>query len=275
MFPNVRPRRLGQRGNSRYCYSGLRKKTNFERPELPDLYKEVDSNSEQPVDNSKTENTELTDDDQQLEERLNVLSNDKNLVLSASLNIILEWARSVFSLKLTSIRDLAKHLILLNYIDKESIAALTVIASDDEYKDDLDSLDQHNPLTSMNKLDKKSLDNFKGKSGKCSLDRNLSSFKKLLTDKKDKPGKKREMMANSSNKKQLESTGKIQKVLKVKKNKMKKDKLKPTASKVKLESFDNLTTKLNDEPTASQNPIEINVSSSFELDFSSTIINDY
>lgn len=35
MFPNVKPRRLGQRGNSKYCYSGLRKKMLVEVPELP------------------------------------------------------------------------------------------------------------------------------------------------------------------------------------------------------------------------------------------------
>lgn len=35
MFPNVKPRRLGQRGNSKYCYSGLRKRMLVECPELP------------------------------------------------------------------------------------------------------------------------------------------------------------------------------------------------------------------------------------------------
>lgn len=37
VFPKVKPRRLGQRGNSKYCYSGLRKKLKLECPELPDL----------------------------------------------------------------------------------------------------------------------------------------------------------------------------------------------------------------------------------------------
>ena len=37
VFPKVKPRRLGQRGNSKYCYSGLRKKVNIEAPELPVL----------------------------------------------------------------------------------------------------------------------------------------------------------------------------------------------------------------------------------------------
>ncbi|KAG9509299.1 DNA-binding protein RFX5 [Fragariocoptes setiger] len=36
-FPKVKPRRLGQRGNSRYCYSGLRKKFRVHPPTLPDI----------------------------------------------------------------------------------------------------------------------------------------------------------------------------------------------------------------------------------------------
>lgn len=36
-FPCIKPRRLGQRGNSRYCYSGLRKKYKIQPPILPDM----------------------------------------------------------------------------------------------------------------------------------------------------------------------------------------------------------------------------------------------
>lgn len=36
-FPCIKPRRLGQRGNSRYCYSGLRKRYILEAPKLPNL----------------------------------------------------------------------------------------------------------------------------------------------------------------------------------------------------------------------------------------------
>uniref|UniRef100_T1JUE2 RFX-type winged-helix domain-containing protein n=1 Tax=Tetranychus urticae TaxID=32264 RepID=T1JUE2_TETUR len=37
VFPRVKPRRLGQRGNSKYCYSGLRKRLTLPAPCLPDL----------------------------------------------------------------------------------------------------------------------------------------------------------------------------------------------------------------------------------------------
>jgi len=36
-FPFIKPRRLGQRGNSRYCYSGLRKKYKIESPTVPNI----------------------------------------------------------------------------------------------------------------------------------------------------------------------------------------------------------------------------------------------
>lgn len=38
VFPNIRPRRLGTRGNSRYCYAAMRKATKLEGPTLPDLH---------------------------------------------------------------------------------------------------------------------------------------------------------------------------------------------------------------------------------------------
>ena len=33
VFPQVRPRRLGTRGNSRYCYAGLKKRLKLEEPD--------------------------------------------------------------------------------------------------------------------------------------------------------------------------------------------------------------------------------------------------
>lgn len=62
-FPRVKPRRLGQRGNSRYCYSGLRKKYSLQPPSLPSLFEtnnfnhlsnDIDSQqqNDQPIDNN-------------------------------------------------------------------------------------------------------------------------------------------------------------------------------------------------------------------------------
>ena len=35
VYPRVRPRRLGTRGNSRYCYAGMCKKIKLDPPKLP------------------------------------------------------------------------------------------------------------------------------------------------------------------------------------------------------------------------------------------------
>ena len=35
VYPRVRPRRLGTRGNSRYCYAGMRKRIKLDPPILP------------------------------------------------------------------------------------------------------------------------------------------------------------------------------------------------------------------------------------------------
>jgi RFX DNA-binding domain len=37
VFPGIRPRRLGTRGNSRYCYAAMRKATKLDAPKLPEL----------------------------------------------------------------------------------------------------------------------------------------------------------------------------------------------------------------------------------------------
>lgn len=37
VYPRVRPRRLGTRGNSRYCYAGMRKRVKLDPPALPNI----------------------------------------------------------------------------------------------------------------------------------------------------------------------------------------------------------------------------------------------
>lgn len=37
VYPKVRARRLGTRGKSRYCYSGLKRRHKLDAPVLPDL----------------------------------------------------------------------------------------------------------------------------------------------------------------------------------------------------------------------------------------------
>ena len=37
VFPGIRPRRLGTRGHSRYCYAAMRKTTKLNAPQLPQI----------------------------------------------------------------------------------------------------------------------------------------------------------------------------------------------------------------------------------------------
>ena len=53
VFPQVRPRRLGTRGNSRYCYAGLKKRLKLEEP---DTIESTDDKNNIKVTNIKLHN---------------------------------------------------------------------------------------------------------------------------------------------------------------------------------------------------------------------------
>ncbi|XP_065304498.2 mucin-5AC [Dermacentor albipictus] len=109
VFPSVRPRRLGTRGNSRYCYSGLRKKCEMRSPTLPDLSASEDSlTKECPQDGSEEEREELS---------------------QASWLLVREWAEKVLSHKFPTVRHLARHLVDSTFVDACSVAAVTVLSA--------------------------------------------------------------------------------------------------------------------------------------------------
>ncbi|KAH7951982.1 hypothetical protein HPB52_016391 [Rhipicephalus sanguineus] len=122
VFPSVRPRRLGTRGNSRqvfspstlsvYCYSGLRKKCEMKSPTLPDLSAGEDSltkaSGECPEDGSEEEREELS---------------------QASWLLVREWAEKVLSHKFPTVRHLARHLVDSTFVDARSMAAVTVLSA--------------------------------------------------------------------------------------------------------------------------------------------------
>lgn len=88
IFPQVKPRRLGQRGNSKYCYSGLRKKTLVETPELPALdTSEYRIGGEEPV------------------------GQDRKSGQDAVWKVVLDWAEKLFNRKFKFSTDLARYLI--------------------------------------------------------------------------------------------------------------------------------------------------------------------
>lgn len=94
IFPHVKPRRLGQRGNSKYCYSGLRKKILVDSPELPIL------------------------DTSEYKFNLNETNDKKNeAVDDVAWNVILHWVEKTFNRKFKNSIDFARHLIDTQDVD--------------------------------------------------------------------------------------------------------------------------------------------------------------
>jgi len=102
VYPQVRPRRLGTRGNSRYCYAGLKKRIRLEMPLTPDIGSE----------GRKTEGADS-------EEELN----------SAASFLIREWVEKLLGVKFEALTDLAFHLLEKMYVDNRSVAAFTLLSS--------------------------------------------------------------------------------------------------------------------------------------------------
>ncbi|XP_051234944.1 DNA-binding protein RFX7-like isoform X2 [Dicentrarchus labrax] len=110
VFPNMKARRLGMRGKSKYCYSGLRKRLFVHMPSLPalDLHK--------------------TGDGLQCDvlESAGQLSSIKEDVRFAACDLVCEWAQKVLKRQFDAVEDLARFLIDSHYISNKSLAALTI-----------------------------------------------------------------------------------------------------------------------------------------------------
>ncbi|XP_027869852.1 DNA-binding protein RFX7 isoform X2 [Xiphophorus couchianus] len=111
VFPNMKARRLGMRGKSKYCYSGLRKRPFVHMPSLPtlDLHKSADG---------------LQCD--ALESPCHV-SGIKEEVRFAACDLVCEWAQKVLKRQFDAVEDLARFLIDSHYISNKSLAALTLM----------------------------------------------------------------------------------------------------------------------------------------------------
>ncbi|TRY82041.1 hypothetical protein DNTS_006683 [Danionella cerebrum] len=109
VFPNMKARRLGMRGKSKYCYSGLRKKTFVHMPSLPslDLHKSSDGF--------------------EVFESTGQLSSAEDEVRLAACGLVCEWAQKVLSRQFDSVEDLARFLLNSHYIGTKSVAALTMM----------------------------------------------------------------------------------------------------------------------------------------------------
>lgn len=100
IFPSIRPRRLGTRGNSRYCYAAMRKTTKLECPQLPNLGdSRNDSNSADQIDSSK--------------------NGEDSSGLAASWKMIKIWSENLLNAEFKNPNELANH-ISTNYINGAS-----------------------------------------------------------------------------------------------------------------------------------------------------------
>ncbi|KAA3681394.1 uncharacterized protein DEA37_0013251 [Paragonimus westermani] len=159
-FPNVKPRRLGQRGQSRYCYGGMRKKTEVQPPFLPDLTDEaLGLTTQGSVGRSTTSPASSSGASAENgSQRRRVLSispltrllltngSDADAVSSADeiairsvlgvrgvavsdvAHILLEYAQQVFGVQFHSLFHLAQHLVTNRYVNSRSRYAFALIA---------------------------------------------------------------------------------------------------------------------------------------------------
>lgn len=111
VFPNMKARRLGTRGKSKYCYSGLRKKAFVHMPTLPNL------------------DFHKTGDGLEGVEPSGQLQNIDEEVISSACRLVCEWAQKVLSQPFDTVLELAHFLVKSHYIGTKSMAALTVMAA--------------------------------------------------------------------------------------------------------------------------------------------------
>lgn len=81
VFPDIKPRRLGTRGHSRYCYAAMRKATKLPAPFLPDISMESSGSSDN-------------------------VNNDE----ASAWETVKKWSENLLSQQFHSIDDLASHI---------------------------------------------------------------------------------------------------------------------------------------------------------------------
>ncbi|XP_040267818.1 DNA-binding protein RFX5 isoform X1 [Bufo bufo] len=106
IFPNIKARRLGGRGQSKYCYSGLRRKSMVSMPPLPSL------------DLKMTESSELTD----------LVQSYNNDVIHASCALICNWAEKILKRSFNNVVEVAQFLIQQHIINPRSANAELVLS---------------------------------------------------------------------------------------------------------------------------------------------------
>ncbi|XP_068024884.1 DNA-binding protein RFX5 isoform X1 [Melanerpes formicivorus] len=107
IFPNIKARRLGGRGQSKYCYSGIRRKTVVSLPPLPSLDLKV----------TETQ-SELAD----------VVQSYSSEVMEAACALTCDWAEKILKRSFNNIVEVAQFLIQQHIISSRSAHADLVMA---------------------------------------------------------------------------------------------------------------------------------------------------
>ncbi|XP_030043426.1 DNA-binding protein RFX5 [Microcaecilia unicolor] len=106
IFPNIKARRLGGRGQSKYCYSGIRRKTVVSMPPLPSLDLKI------------TDNVELTDLVQVYNKEL----------IDAACTLICHWAEKILKRSFNNVVEVAQFLLQQHIISPRSASAELVMS---------------------------------------------------------------------------------------------------------------------------------------------------
>ncbi|XP_010223027.1 PREDICTED: DNA-binding protein RFX5, partial [Tinamus guttatus] len=107
IFPNIKARRLGGRGQSKYCYSGIRRKTVVSLPPLPSLDLKV----------TETQ-SELTD----------LVQSYNSEVMEAACALTCDWAEKILKRSFNNIVEVAQFLIQQHIISARSAGADLIMA---------------------------------------------------------------------------------------------------------------------------------------------------
>ncbi|XP_051901790.1 DNA-binding protein RFX5 [Pristis pectinata] len=106
VFPNFKARRLGGRGQSKYCYGGIRRKTVVSMPSLPSL----DLKLPDPLEAKEADK-----------------SQQNEVLMSAAISLICEWAQRVLMRQFDTVVDLARFLVMEHLISPRTKNAMVVM----------------------------------------------------------------------------------------------------------------------------------------------------
>lgn len=115
VFPTVRPRRLGTRGHSRYCYAAMRKATKLDPPMLPDLTMGGGGGG---GGSGALAGGELLTNGLSTSELTYSPSSNSNYAEQETWPTIQNWAQRLLHVKFASAKELADHIVKFNLLNE-------------------------------------------------------------------------------------------------------------------------------------------------------------